>query len=586
MTILRFRSKTGQFRITCNDNDEFVKIFNEISQNNLKIPVELLRVKLNNGNIISVNDVQGVTVAQLGLKNGEMLAIDFIEGEGSNSASVAINNNPTEEKSNKPRQSKMDDELDNDKGLIKRQMGSFCRHGPRGMCEYCSPLPPWSEEYQADHGIKHLSFHAYLSELRSRLNENNQIPVLTPSRFTVLEKCPSGHLPWPRGICSQCQPSAISLNRQKYRLVDHVEILSPTIVDKFIGAWRNTGRQRVGLLLGKYDRYDKVPLGVNAIVSDIYELPQKDFDDGISIEDFSKDGENGKEFENVNKILLDMGMEILGMIYTDLSDAGTNDGKVICKRHNKSFFMSSSEVILAAKWQNKFNHHCKWSSEKNEEFSSRFVTCIISGNTNGEIDIAAYQASESAEALVKGDIIVGSTHPGQVYINNENDDKSKTRKRYIPDIFYEDKNEYGVIVKHKASPTFPVEYLLVSLTHGFPEESSSSENIFTYESTFPIEHRELHGENVSIDNIKNYIPHSIKFTQDMNIEETPIVVAELRDFHVQLWLQQHEGEFMSSEEVAQLRKVLFNNNDDVMQVAQYLNTCDGWRNLCAVAQLY
>lgn len=48
----------------------------------------------------------------------------------------------------------------------------------------------------------------------------------------------------------------------------------PGIVERFLDGWRYSGRQRAGLLLGKYVEYDHVPLGIQAIVSVIYEPPQ------------------------------------------------------------------------------------------------------------------------------------------------------------------------------------------------------------------------------------------------------------------------------------------------------------------------
>lgn len=48
----------------------------------------------------------------------------------------------------------------------------------------------------------------------------------------------------------------------------------PMIVDRFLDGWRQSGRQRAGLLLGRYTEFEDVPLGIRAVVSAIYEPPQ------------------------------------------------------------------------------------------------------------------------------------------------------------------------------------------------------------------------------------------------------------------------------------------------------------------------
>ena len=47
-----------------------------------------------------------------------------------------------------------------------------------------------------------------------------------------------------------------------------------SIVDRFIDGWRNSGEQRFGYLLGQYQVFTDVPLGIRAVVSAIYEPPQ------------------------------------------------------------------------------------------------------------------------------------------------------------------------------------------------------------------------------------------------------------------------------------------------------------------------
>jgi nuclear protein localization family protein 4 len=91
------------------------------------------------------------------------------------------------------------------------------------------------------------------------------------------------HLPWPKGICSKCQPSALTLNRQTYRHVDNVMFENCGIVDEFLNYWRRTSHQRIGFLYGTYEITNDVPLGIRARVATIYEPPQESTKNSIKL---------------------------------------------------------------------------------------------------------------------------------------------------------------------------------------------------------------------------------------------------------------------------------------------------------------
>lgn len=223
-------------------------------------------------------------------------------------------------------------------------------------------------------------------------------------------------------------------------MVDHVEFESPEIIEKFINYWRETGLQRYGLLYGTYEPHT-TPLGIKAVVKAIYEPLQQNAKEYIQVLD--------SPLVSFSALL---GLEIIGMIYTDLKDDGKKQGTVVCKRHADSYFMSSAECIYSSQMQSK--HPTKTHYSRTKEFGSRFVTGVVTGDMNGGIDVQCYQTSNTAMNMVRDGILEASVKPDMMRVKSGG---------YVPEVFYKYKNKYGIMVKEAAKPTFPTEYLLVTV---------------------------------------------------------------------------------------------------------------------------
>ena len=339
----------------------------------------------------------------------------------------------------KAKEDDLDSILMSSDGRVKRDVHNCITHGPNGMCDHCSPLEPYDPIAQKD--AKHLSLHSFLKK--------NQQECFDPPEYSIqrrhLRYCKNDHRPYPHGLCSKCQPAAIPLIRQPFRCADHVEFHGSKIVDKFIGGWRATGMQRFGWLIGKYEAYDGVPLGIKAVVNSISEPPQDGAIDGFQLLTDTKEPPIG----------------IIGMIYTDLTS--DENGLVKNKRNASTFFVSSAECHFIAKQQ-----LARPINSTNLPIS-RFVTAIITGNDQGQIDIFCYQVSVQAESLTKANIIMPSTDPSQLMLGSEDPNA------FIPSVIYGKENEYGYKIQHCDDKSFPVEYLLVNLTHGFINDQLEQE---------------------------------------------------------------------------------------------------------------
>lgn len=411
----------------------------------------------------------------------------------------------------------IEDEIDNilsklDGKIYRQKNDQLCRHGPQGKCLHCVPLEPYDEEYLSTlkPPIKFLSFHSYLRKLTGGVDKG-KFAMLENVSCKIKPGCKE-HLPWPGGICTKCQPNAVTLQPQKYRHVDFIQFENPTIPDKFLDFWRRTGNQRIGFLYGSYEHHKDIPLGIRAVVSAIYEPPQVATKNGVEL---LEDERNAL----VESIATKLGLRRVGWIFTDLVPLDVSTGSVKNYRGNiNSHFLSAEECIMAADFQNQFPNACHFASDGH--FGSKFVTVVVTGDSTNQIHFDGYQVSNQCMALVRDECLVPTVDAPELgYV------KESSNEQYVPDVFYKEKDDYGNEVTRLGRP-LPVEYLLQDIAVAFPKEQAFT--FFAAEGVkpFPIEHREDLGEHQTFDAFYDYMH---QFPREKYMQA-------FKDFHLLIYL--------------------------------------------------
>ncbi|KAK0173737.1 hypothetical protein PV328_006888 [Microctonus aethiopoides] len=534
---LRVQSPEGTKRIDVDPTDTVCQLFEKIYDvfQLTSFGFSLFKEKNHKDELFSS---RSKTVSSSGIGHGDMLYLAPINGvslQWNNPSTSTATQNFSENKSEpvsmepvpstsrsksgltvvaRPLANVVEDEVDQhlwklDGKIQRKRDEKLCRHGANGCCVHCSPLEPFDESYLKEQNIKHLSFHSYLRKLTAGVDRGKFLQLEDIS-CRIKRGC-KDHPPWPRGICSKCQPNAITLNRQPYRHIDSVVFENASLVERFLNYWRSTGHQRLGYMYGRYEIYSDVPLGIRAVVAAIYEPPQESTRDSIVL---LPDERNSL----VEDLAQNLNLRRVGWIFTDLIADDMKKGTVKHVRNIDSHFLSAQECMMAGQFQNQHPNTCRFSPSG--FFGSKFVTVCVTGDEKNQVHMEGYQVSNQCMALVRdGCLVPTKDAPELGYV------RESTDKQYVPDVYYKEKDSYGNEVSRLARP-LPVEYLLVDVPASTPLTPQftffASDNVVP----FPVENRMIDNQIQEFSSLCTYMQ---QFGPDQFLEA-------VSDFHLLLFI--------------------------------------------------
>lgn len=505
--LVAVQSPEGTKRIECRSNESIVSFLTKVKGAfNLDSAFTLYRERNRKNPLLSSDRKQ---LVQYGIKQGDTLYLTFQPANSENKSSpeetLRVDSDILGFE-----EDKVDTYLYKQNGSIQRERDpKLCQHGPKGKCVHCVPVEPYNEAYLHEQNIKHMSFHSYLRKLTGGIDKG-KFAALENISCKIKDGCKE-HPPWPQGICTKCQPSALTLNRQPYRHVDNVVFENPFLVERFLNYWRCTGHQRIGMLYGFYEPHKDVPLGIKATVTAIYEPPQEGSRDYLRLLPDEK-------APLVDRIARELGLVKVGWIFTDLIPENLQKGTVKHIRNINSHFLSAQECIMAGYFQNKHPNPCKLSPDG--YFGSKFVTVCFTGDANQHAHMEGYQVSNQCMALVRDNCLLPTLDaPELAYV------RESSNEQYVPDVFYKVKDSYGNEVIQVARP-LPIEYLLVDVPVSTPNEPQFTFFADASKTPFPIENRLLDGQ------VQDF-PHLVSYLRQFGSDQ---FLEAMSDFHLIIYL--------------------------------------------------
>ncbi|PAA58723.1 hypothetical protein BOX15_Mlig004860g4, partial [Macrostomum lignano] len=567
--LIALRSPKGTQRLEVGDTEKLASLYSRAAKT-LGLPESSFQLNRRqaNGKQQALPRSRTQSVASVGLKHGDSLFVRQNDSAGEPSsiadslaessiggASVAASvvSAKAGSASTTP-DDPLDVELDREDGrIIRKRDPKMCRHSDGAGCLHCAPLEPYDSEYLAslDPPVKYLPFHAFLRKIQAEKYSGALANVSA-------RKKPGCRNHDSTGICSACMPDPLTLEQQGYRHVDYLQFEHPSIVDRFVNYWRRSGHQRIGYLVGRYERHAGVSLGIKAVVAAIYEPPQQCHKHRVLLEP-----------EDPHKPALDalldmLGMQLVGWVFTDLLPADES-GKVLHFRGTgDTFFLSAEEAITAGQLQVQHPNIC--SKAEGGRFGSKFVTCVLTGDQTNQIAPTAYQLSNQGMALVRDEILVPTFDAPELAWCRE-----RTKDgQFAPDVFYSGTNEYGNRMKRLARP-LPVDFLLIDMPVGFAKDASEHACSFQPADRFPIENRASIGGETAASSLRDALE---------TVSGRGLAVV-LSDFHLLFHLLTDPVIAFPPEQLRELLRHVMSGDSAAAEA--FVNSCPNWEVVKAVA---